>query len=249
MDLQLAGNVALITGASSGIGAACAEVMAEEGADVVVAYGRNQAGAIRSAEAVRARGRRAWLCQMDVTDPDDVRRAIEELPLEHGSLDILILNAGYNVITPFEQISPAEWKRVMDVNLNGVFYVLQTCLPLLKDGGSVVTVSSVAAHVGAPAHAHYAAAKGGLVTLSKTAARMLASRHIRVNCIAPGIVMTPMGETTLASVAPNYAQTKLLTGRFAVPGEIARVIAFVASPLTGFMTGATIDINGGRDLR
>lgn len=249
MDLGLAGKIGLITGASSGIGAACAEIMAQEGADVVVSYGRNREGAERAADAVRAAGRRAWLCQMNVTDPDDVRRAVNSLSAEIDALDVLILNAGLNIITPFDQITPNEWKHVMDVNLNGPFYVLQACAPLLRDGGSVVTISSVAAQVGAPAHVHYAAAKGGLVTLSKTAARILAPRRIRVNSVAPGVVLTPMGETTMASMPPDYAQKKLLTGRFATADEIARVVVFVASPLTGYMTGATIDINGGRELR
>jgi 3-oxoacyl-[acyl-carrier protein] reductase len=126
--------------------------------------------------------------------------------------------------------------------------MLRAALPLLNDGGAVVTVSSVAAHTGAPLHAHYAAAKAGLVNLTKSCARALAPR-LRVNCVAPGITLTPMGSTTAASLPPDYARTKLLTGRFAEPEEIARCIVFLASPAASFITGATLDANGGRDLR
>ncbi len=248
MDLRLTDKTVLITGASSGIGAATAQVFAEEGADVVVSYHQNRDGAARTQQAVLSRGRRSWLCQMDVSDPHSVAAAIERLQGQVDGLDVLVLCAGYNIIQPFDQITPEDWNRVVDINLNGPFYVLQACLPLLRDGASVVTVSSVAAHVGAPNHVHYAAAKAGLVNLTKSAARLLAPR-VRVNCVAPGIVITPMGQDTLASLPPDYIQKKLLSDHFATPEEVARCIAFVASPLLSFMTGATIDINGGRELR
>lgn len=248
MDLELTSKIALITGASSGIGAATAQVFAEEGADVIVSYNHNEEGAHRVLEAVRAKGRRGWLCQMDVGDPQSVAGAIERLRSEIDRLDVLVLCAGYNIIQPFEEITSDNWNQVININLNGPFYVLQACLPLLRDGASVVAVSSVAAHVGAPHHVHYAAAKAGLVNLTKSAARLLAPR-VRVNCVAPGIVITPMGEDTVASLPSDYIQRKLLSDHFAAPEEIARCIAFVASPVLSFMTGATIDINGGRELR
>jgi len=248
MNLELAGMIALITGASSGIGAASARIFAEEGTDVIVSYGQNVEGANRTLEAVRSRGRRAWLCQMNTGDPESVSTAIAGLRRDVGGLDVLILCAGQNIITPLPQITPDEWNAVISVNLNGPFYVLQACIPLLRDGGSVVTVASVAAQTGAPQHAHYAAAKAGLVNLTKSAARALAPR-VRVNCVAPGLTITPMGQDAIKALAPDYVQKKLLLQRYATPEEIARCIAFVASPLTGFMTGATIDINGGRELR
>jgi len=146
------------------------------------------------------------------------------------------------------EIGAEEWQEVLQVNLNGPFYVMQCLAPRMRDGGSIVTVASVAAHTGAPHHAHYAAAKAGLVNLTKSAARSLAPR-VRVNCVAPGITLTPMGRETAESLAPDYAQKRLLVQRYASPEEIARCIVFVASPAAGFISGATIDINGGRDLR
>jgi 3-oxoacyl-[acyl-carrier protein] reductase len=112
----------------------------------------------------------------------------------------------------------------------------------------VVAVASVAAHTGAPHHAHYAAAKAGLVNLAKSAARALAPR-VRVNCVAPGIARTPMGEATIDGLSPDYAATQLLAQRFAAAEEIARVIVFLLSPAASFVFGATIDVNGGRSLR
>jgi 3-oxoacyl-[acyl-carrier protein] reductase len=249
VDLGLSGKTALVTGASSGIGAAAAGLLAEEGAEVVVvSYSGNAAGAERTAAEVRAHGCEALLMQMDVGDPEAVSGAVADLGARVSGLDVAILCAGLNTITPFEQLTPAEWDQVVRVNLNGTFYALHALGPLLRDHAAVVTVASVAAHTGAPHHAHYAAAKAGVVGLTKSAARALAPR-VRVNCVAPGLTITPMGELTLAGLAEGYAESKLLAGRVATPAEIARCILFLASPASSFVYGACLDVNGGRDLR
>jgi 3-oxoacyl-[acyl-carrier protein] reductase len=248
MNLELTGKIALVTGASSGIGAATARVLAEEGADVVVAYAEDLQGAHQTAQAIEAKGRRSWLCRADISSPEAVTAAVEQVKADVGKLDLLILCAGQNRVTPWKEITSEEWNRVIGVNLSGAFYVLQALIPLLRDGGSIVTVASVAAHTGAPHHTHYAAAKAGLVNLTKSLARSLAP-GIRVNCVAPGITLTPMGKDAIDSLSPNYAETRIPVQRFATPDEIARCIVFVASPVAGFMTGATVDINGGREMR
>ena len=248
MDLQLKDKIALITGASSGIGAATAQVLAEEGVDVVVGYHENRAGAECTGEAVRKAGRRAWLVGMDIANPDEVATTIQGLRKQVEGLDILILCAGESSNTPLVELTPDEWARIIAINLNGPFHVLQAARSMLLPGSSIVTVASVAGQTGVPHHAHYAAAKAGLINLTKSAARALAP-HVRVNCVAPGMTLTEMGRLTATALPPDYAQTHLLSGRYAEPDEIARVIAFVASPVAGFMTGATIDINGGRLLR
>jgi 3-oxoacyl-[acyl-carrier protein] reductase len=248
MELELDGRVALVTGASRGIGAASAELLAEEGADVVVCYKGYQAGAERTASRVRDAGRRAWVCRMDVAEPDDVRAAISRLPSEARQLDVLILCAGETPVAKFEELTPAEWGRVVDVNLNGAFNVLHETRPFLRGGASVMTVASVAGQTGVPHQAHYAAAKAGLVNLTKSAARALAPR-VRVNCVAPGMTLTEMGRQTAANLPPDYARQKLLLERFAEPVEIARCIVFLASPASSFVTGATLDVNGGRYVR
>jgi 3-oxoacyl-[acyl-carrier protein] reductase len=248
MDLQLNDKTALVTGASRGIGGATAKILAEEGADVVVGYRTNTDGAERTAEVVRQAGRRAWCLGIDVADPDSVADAFRSLNDKIDRIDLLILCSGESTVTPFRKTSPQEWAHIVNVNLNGPFHVLQAATSMLSDGASVVTVASVAGHTGVPHHAHYAAAKAGLINLTKSAARALAPR-VRVNCVAPGMTLTEMGRQSATALPPDYAKTQLLTGRFAEPDEIARVIVFVASPVAGFMTGATIDVNGGRVLR
>jgi len=248
VDLELRGRVALVTGASSGIGAATARLLAAEGASVVVAYHTNSAGAETVASDVRAAGARSWCVSLDMADAADVERAMAEVAtMTDGALDVAVLNAGQNILTPLQTLGPDEWDAVVRTNLNGTFYLLRAVRSLLKDGASIVTVASVAAHTGAPHHAHYAAAKAGIVNLTKSAARELAPA-IRVNCVAPGLTHTAMGEDTLAGSAGDPV-AKLLAGRMADADEIARVIVFLASPAASFVYGATWDVNGGRDLR
>jgi 3-oxoacyl-[acyl-carrier protein] reductase len=248
LDLGLHGRIALVTGASGGIGAATARLLATEGAHVVVAYHRDAAAAEAVAADVRAAGRRAWCVALDMSDAADVQRAVAEVgTLTGGILDIAVLNAGQNILTPLETLEPDEWDAVVRTNLNGTFYLLRAVRPLLRTGSAVVTVASVAANTGAPHHAHYAAAKAGIVNLTKSAARDLAPT-IRVNCVSPGLTRTTMGENTVAGAAGNPV-AKLLAGRMAEPEEIARMIVFLASPAASFVYGATFDVNGGRDLR
>ncbi|MFN8537687.1 MAG: SDR family NAD(P)-dependent oxidoreductase [Thermomicrobiales bacterium] len=241
-------KVALVTGASSGIGAATARLLAEEGADVVVLSGtppgrRNRR--LPCAQQGVGRGSTRSIC---ATRPQLRRRWSRSACAKVGGLDALILNAGHNIVTPMMETSTEEWDEIIAINLNGPFYLLKAATPLIRDGGAIVTVSSVAGHTGAPHHAHYAAAKAGLINLTKSAARALGPR-IRVNCVAPGVTLTAMGRDTADNLAPDYAQTKLLTGRFAEPEEVARCVIFLASPAVGFITGATLDVNGGRELR
>lgn len=248
MDLGLAGKIAFVTGASSGIGAATARLFAEEGADVVVCYRRNRSGAEQTAQAIERYGRRSWLVAMDAGESNAVSAAIEELKSSAPELDAAVLCAGTNAIAPLLEVSPLDWDEVIRVNLNGTFYVLRAVAPLLRDNGAIVTVASVAAHTGAAHHAHYAAAKGGIVSLTKSAARALAPR-IRLNCVAPGLAQTEMGLQAVRSQPSDYLEKKLLAQRMATPEEIARSIVFLASPAASFIYGATLDVNGGRDLR
>ena len=248
MDLGLHGRIALVTGASGGIGAATARLLAQEGASVVVAYHRGAAAAEAVAADVRAEGSQAWCVALDMSDAADVQRAIAEVEKRTGGmLDVAVLNAGHNILTPLAMLEPDEWDEIVRTNLSGTFYLLRAVRPLLRPGSAVVTVASVAAETGAPHHAHYAAAKAGIVNLTKSAARDLAP-DIRVNCVSPGLTRSTMGNMTVAGTADNLV-AKLLTGRIAEPEEIARVIVFLASPAASFVYGATFDVNGGRDLR
>ena len=248
MDLQLKGKIALVTGASRGIGAATARELAGEGVDVVLACHSDESATKSVADEIRAKGSKAWVLRFDISDPSEINRAAAELSTMISRLDILILCAGKNIITPFNELTNADWRTVIDINLNGPFLLLQSLVTMMPLGASVVTVASVAAHTGAPHHAHYAAAKAGLINLTKSAARALAP-GIRVNCVSPGITHTEMGNDAINSLEDDYADRKLLAGRFAEPEEIAKSIVFMASPIAGFIYGATLDVNGGRELR
>lgn len=257
MDLELSGKTALVVGGASGLGAAIVEVLAEEGADVALTYHRSARSAAQLTERVRQHGRRAWAVPLDLADPglsdpdpgSDAGSDAGLGPLEAvGDLDVLVCNAGRNVITPFDRISAREWREVLEVNLTGVFRVVQALAPRLRDGAGIVTVASVAAHTGAPHHMHYAAAKAGLVNLTKSLARELAPR-VRVNCVAPGIIRTPMGQQAIDSLPDGYERTNLLLQRFATPRRVAQLVAVLASPVSAHLTGATLDVNSGRYLR
>ena len=247
MDLELDGRTAAVIGGSRGIGAAVAGVLAEEGCDVAVTYGQSRGGAEQAAADVRAHGGRAWVVPLELGRPVSATTAAESLSAQVGGLDAVVFCAGHNVVTPFSRITVQEWHAVLEVNLSGAFFALQALAPLVRPGGAIVTVASVAAHTGAPHHMHYAAAKAGLVNLTKSLARALAP-HVRVNCVAPGITLTPMGQNTIDNLADDYAETMLLLQRFATPRRMAQMIAVVASPVAEFMTGATIDVNSGRFL-
>jgi 3-oxoacyl-[acyl-carrier protein] reductase len=238
----------VVIGASSGIGAATARVLAEEGCDVAITYRSSRDGADEAAREVRSLGRRAWVTELDLRDVAGVGPAAQALAGEVGGVDVVVLCAGRNIVTPLAEISPEEWATVLDVNLGGAFFALRALAPSIPSGGSIVTVASVAAHTGAPHHAHYAAAKAGLVNLTKSLARELAP-DVRVNCVAPGITLTEMGQQAIDNLAPDYAERNLWLQRYATPRRIAQVIAVVASPVSEFMTGATIDVNSGRAAR
>ena len=223
-------------------------MLAEEGCDVAVTYRSSPQGAEEVAAVVRSHGRRAWVAPVDLSSPELAARDARALVSDLGALDVLVLCAGYNVVTPHDQITADEWDAVLNANLTGAFIVLQSMVPAIRAGGSIVTVASVAAHTGAPHHMHYAAAKAGLVNLTRSFARELAPR-IRVNCVAPGITLTPMGADTVENLPDDYARKSLLLQRYATARRVAQLIAVVASPVSEYMTGATVDVNSGRHLR
>lgn len=248
MDLGLKGKKVLITGGSSGIGAATAECFAEEGCQVIIGYNNSRDAANVILDNVRKKGNGGMICNIDIADIASIQRAVREIRTYYDKIDILVSSAGRNIITSFEKITNEEWEAIISINLNGPFYLLRESIPLLNEGGSVVLVASVAGETGAPHHPHYAAAKAGIINLTKSAARELAPR-IRVNCVAPGLTMTHMGMDAISGLDADYADKRLLAKRFAEPQEIAKTIVFVASPAASFIHGATIDINGGRELR
>jgi 3-oxoacyl-[acyl-carrier protein] reductase len=238
----------LVTGGARGIGRAIAEALAQAGADVVVSY--RSAGTAVDALATRLKeiGGDHHLLQADVTNPDDVQRLADECRDRFGSLDVLVNNAAVISHVPVEELTLPEWHRVLGTSLTGAFTVIQKTLPLLGAGASIISIGSRGAHAGIPMRSHYTAAKAGLEGLTRSLAKELGGRGIRVNVIAPGIIDT-RPDTTMpaerwAEVEARYSAMAAL-GRVGRPEEVAGVLLFLASDLSSYVTGQTICVDGG----
>jgi 3-oxoacyl-[acyl-carrier protein] reductase len=245
--MDLTGKRALVTGASRGLGAAVARRLAEAGADVAVHYGRNRTGAEETAAGVEACGRRALVVNADLADPGAVAAALDAVEQAWGGLDLVVNNAGTAPALPWEEVRPEEWARTLAVNLSGPFHVLSAALPLLKrsPGAAAVNVGSVVSFNGGSFGPAYAAAKAGLVGLTRSAARDWGPLGIRVNCVAPGPLDSPLAHALpAAALQAMAAQTPLR--RLGTFGEVAEVTAWLLSPGAGYLTGQTIVVDGGR---
>lgn len=244
--LPLHDRVAMVTGAASGIGAACARLLAARGALVLVAD-LDEEGAARVATEITAEGGRARARRLDVTDPEAVEQAVAEAAGLDGGLRIAVNSAGVNgVLKPLGEYPLAEFDSVLRVNLYGVFHSLRHQLPAMAaaGGGVIVNLSSIAAHAGFRGHGVYAATKQGVLALTRTAAREYASSGIRVLSVSPGLVDTP-----LVAALPPGATDGLLDAvplrRLARPEEVARLITFLTSHEAAYLTGSDHVVDGG----
>ncbi|MFB6094190.1 MAG: SDR family NAD(P)-dependent oxidoreductase [Halanaeroarchaeum sp.] len=239
---------ALVTGSSRGIGRAVALRFAADGYDVAVNYHTSEAAAEDVAAAVRDRGQEAVVVGADVSDPEAAGRLVETAAESLGGLDHLVNNAGIDQHVHTEDLDPADFDRIMDVNVNSAFAVSKAALPHLRasaEDASITNVSSILAHVGAPIEAHYASSKGALLSLTRSHARDFAP-EIRVNAIAPGHVETDMtDDRTPAEEADQLADIPV--GRFGQPADVAEAAAYLRD--AGFVTGETLNVNGGEDMR
>jgi len=238
--------VALVTGASRGIGAAIAEALARDGFDVAVGYGADATGAERTVAAVVAHGRRAVALQADVADEDQAAGLVEAAEARLGPLDAVVLNAGITRDALFLRMSADDWRAVIDTNLTGAFYVSRAAVRgmMRRRAGSIVAVSSVVGLIGNPGQANYAAAKAGVIGMVKSLAKEVGSRGIRVNAVAPGYIATDM-TSALTDEQRAKVQAGTPLGRLGTPEDVSGVVAFLCSADAGFITGTVIRVDGG----
>ncbi len=244
---RLAGKVAVVTGASKGIGAGIAKALAEDGAAVVVNYASSQAGADAVVNAITAFGGKAVAIQGDVSIAAQAQGLIEAAVKHFGRLDILVNNSGVFDVAPVEHVTEDQYRRLFDVNVLGVLLTTQAAIKHLQEGGSVINISSSITSLRTPGTSIYTATKAAVNAISGILVKELAPRNIRVNVVSPGFVVTEgtkaAGIVGSEMEAGIVAQTPL--GRAGQPDDIARVVAFLASDDARFVTGEEITASGG----
>ena len=238
---------AVVTGASRGIGAAIAEELAACGFPVIVNYSANEDAAGRVCEKIRARGGDAVSFRCDVSNRKDVDRMMSYAAESFGGISVLVNNAGVSQIKLFTDISDEEWRRMVGVNLDGVFNCCQSALPYMihKKYGRIINISSVWGVYGASCEVHYSAVKAGVIGLTKALAKEVAPSGITVNAVAPGCILTDMlkeecSEETLRELAQDTP-----IGRLGTPKDVADAVSFLASNRASFITGQILGVDGG----
>ncbi len=250
VEIDLSGKVALVTGASQGIGAEVARTLHRAGARVAINHpdlGNGQT--LRDAEALSAslnaaRSASALVLKADVCDPEAVATMMAAVRDRLGGLDILVNNAGILRDRTIAKMTMTEWREVIDTNLSGVFHCCKFGLEVMRDGGCIVNMGSLSAEGGFVGQSNYSAAKAGVQALTRVLSRECARRAIRVNAIAPGLI-----DTAMAATIPEAIRTQMVLliplGRLGAPGDVAGAVLFLCSPLASYITGHTLKVDGG----
>ena len=248
--MDLTGKVALVTGASSGIGAATGTIFAGLGARVAVGYNGNRKGAELVRDQIVAAGGEAIICHADVTQEAGIKSLIEQVVSALGPIDILVNNAGSLLERlPILTLTDERWDAVMDLNLKSAVLCSQAVAASMieRKSGAIINIGSIAGrNGGGPGAGPYAVAKGGLMVFTKSLAKELAPHGIRVNCVSPGVIDTPFHETFSTPEMMSSFARAIPLGRVGTPAECAKVIAFLASDAAAYIVGESIEVNGGQ---
>lgn len=253
--MRLEDRVAIVTGAGSGIGKATAELFAAEGAHVVIVDWNRESGE-QTATAIQQAGGDAIFCYADVSKPNDIRAMVDRVVECHQKLDVLVNNAAIQIMARLDETTEEVWDRIQSVNLKGVFLGCKYGIPAIirAGGGSVINIASVLGFVADPDLAAYCAAKGGVISLTKVAALAYGPHRVRVNCICPGDVDTPLVQDYFRKDPDPERLRKEVSSKYALrriasPGEVAQAALFLAGSESSFVTGSQIVIDGGLTIK
>ncbi len=246
---DFSGKVVLVTGSSRGMGAAILEAFASAGATCLLNYfedadGQNRRDAEETAVRLRAHQAPVHLLAADVSRYDEVERLMKQAAEIAGGLDILVNNAGILRDRTVKKMSPDEWHSVLKTNLDGVFYCSKLGTEIMRDNGRIVNIASISGIVGMHGQANYAAAKAGVIALTKVLAKEVAKRGITVNAVAPGVIQTPMLGGLKPEVLAEYAK-QIPAGRVGRPEDVAHAVLFLACEESSYISGQTLPITGG----
>ncbi|MBU8656068.1 3-oxoacyl-[acyl-carrier-protein] reductase [Bacillus pumilus] len=243
---MLTNKTAVVTGASRGIGRSIAIDLAKNGANVVVNYSGNEAKANEVVDEIKAHGQQAFAVKADVSNAEEVQALMKQAVDTFGSIDILVNNAGITKDNLLMRMKENEWDDVININLKGVFNCTKavTRQMMKQRSGRIINLASVVGVCGNPGQANYVAAKAGVIGLTKTTAKELATRHITVNAVAPGFISTDMTDKLDENVQTEMLK-QIPLARFGAPEDISNVVVFLASEGAGYITGQTIQVDGG----
>jgi 3-oxoacyl-[acyl-carrier protein] reductase len=249
ISYRFPGKVVLVTGSSRGMGAGILAAFARAGATCIVNYfndpqGVNRRDADQCAEQLRAESVTVHTVEADVRNFESVERMMKEVKERAGGLDILVNNAGVCRDHTMKKMTLDEWHSVTDTNLDGVFFCSKAGAEIMRDDGRIVNIASVAGLVGFPGQANYAAAKAGVIAMTRVLGKELAKRRITVNAVAPGLIQTPMLGALRPEVQADY-EKQIPAGRVGVPADVANAVMFFASEESNYITGQTLPITGG----
>lgn len=244
--MNLTGKVALVTGASRGIGQATAVELAKAGADIIVNYIGSETVAQETVDKIEALGRKALKIKADVSNADEVQAMVEEAHTVFGHIDILVNNAGITRDGLLIRMKDSDWDDVLNINLKGVYLVSKAVAKIMvkQRAGRIINMTSVSGVTGNVGQANYAAAKAGVIGFTKTCAKELAARGITVNAVAPGFIETAMTDVLPEKIKEGIAAT-VPFGRMGQPEEIASVVTFLASDFASYITGQVLNVDGG----